>query len=97
MGVDACTDLGCSGAGGWGGRGGGGLQAPIPGAAPPQLYRLRRDTHTPRARPQLDFIQTAVIQFPERPGKPVMGIERLIVGDYVKYNRWVGGWVWGGG
>lgn len=35
-------------------------------------------------------MQAAVIEFKDRPGKPVLAVEHLIEGDYVKYNsnRW---------
>jgi hypothetical protein len=35
---------------------------------------------------QVDFMQAGVIEFKDRPGKPVLAVEHLIEGDYVKYN-----------
>jgi elongation factor 2 kinase len=31
-------------------------------------------------------MQAGVIEFKDRPGKPVLAVEHLIEGDYVKYN-----------
>uniref|UniRef100_A0A383WC16 Alpha-type protein kinase domain-containing protein n=1 Tax=Tetradesmus obliquus TaxID=3088 RepID=A0A383WC16_TETOB len=35
---------------------------------------------------KVDFMQAGVIEFKDRPGKPVLAVEHLIEGDYVKYN-----------
>jgi len=35
---------------------------------------------------KVDFVQTAIIEFPNRPNQPLFGVEHLIEGDYVKYN-----------
>jgi hypothetical protein len=35
---------------------------------------------------QVDFVQAAVIEFKDRPGKPCFCVEHLIEGDYLKYN-----------
>ena len=41
-------------------------------------------THTTQ---KVDFLQASLVEFPERAGRPVYAIERLIDGAYVKYNR----------
>lgn len=40
--------------------------------------------HPPK---QVDFIQCFVLELPQRPGSPVFCCERLIAGDYIKYNN----------
>jgi hypothetical protein len=38
----------------------------------------------------LEFVRSYVLELVERPGRPVCGIERLIAGDFRKYNNNVG-------
>ena len=40
--------------------------------------------HPPK---QVDFIQCFVLELPDRPGSPVFCCERLIEGEYIKYNN----------
>ena len=40
--------------------------------------------HPPK---QVDFIQCFVLELPDRPGSPVFCCERLIPGEYIKYNN----------
>ena len=35
---------------------------------------------------QVDFLQCSILQFCDRPGKPIFCVEQLIEGDYIKYN-----------
>ncbi|MEW5299115.1 MAG: hypothetical protein WDW36_002161 [Sanguina aurantia] len=35
---------------------------------------------------QVDFIQPSILEFPQREGSPVMSMEQLIEGPYLKYN-----------
>lgn len=35
---------------------------------------------------QVDVMQVAIVQFCDRPGRPVYCVEQLIEGDYIKYN-----------
>lgn len=35
---------------------------------------------------QVDVMQVAIVQYRDRPGRPVYCVEQLIEGDYIKYN-----------
>ena len=45
---------------------------------------------------QVDFLQCSILQFCDRPGKPIFCVEQLIEGDYIKYNSNSGEQQWGG-
>lgn len=52
-----------------------------PWVPPPSQGDEYNKTRPPK---KVDFMQAAVVEFRDRPGKPVMCVEHLIQGDYIK-------------
>ena len=62
-------------------------QPPLPPPTPPPRHPTPSATARPPRHPQVDVMQCALLQFPNRPGAPLFCAEQLIEGEGVQLMR----------
>jgi hypothetical protein len=54
------------------------------------LYARKFNEHLPEAFPRIGYVPAFIVEFVDRPGRPVCGCEQRLTGKFKKYNNNVG-------